>query len=119
MNTTKTIIIAVIMIGLGILIGYFITRQPKTTMVMNHNMSMASMMDSMTLELEGQTGDAFDRAFINGMIVHHEGAVAMAELALKSAKHPEIKTMANAIISAQTSEIVQMKTWLKDWYGEE
>jgi uncharacterized protein (DUF305 family) len=52
------------------------------------------------------------------MIVHHEGAVEMAEAALEHAKHEELKTMANAIISAQTSEIAQMKQWLRDWYNE-
>ena len=51
------------------------------------------------------------------MIVHHEGAVAMAEAALKNAEHQEIKTMATAIISAQTAEIAQMHAWLAEWYG--
>ena len=82
-----------------------------------HTMDMSSMMAEMNANLAGKTGDAFDQAFIEEMIVHHEGAVDMAELALTNAKHPEIKTLANAIISAQNSEIAQMKAWLSSWYG--
>jgi uncharacterized protein (DUF305 family) len=40
----------------------------------------------------------------------------MANAALKNAKHQEIKDLANAIISAQTKEINQMKEWQTNWY---
>lgn len=78
---------------------------------------MSGAMASMTASLEGRTGAAFDRAFIEGMIVHHEGAVAMAEQALQRAEHEELKQMANEIISAQTREIATMQGWLEAWYG--
>jgi uncharacterized protein (DUF305 family) len=79
---------------------------------------MHGAMGDMMMGLEGKTGDEFDKAFLSEMIIHHEGAVDMAEAALKNAKHPEIKQMALAIISAQTSEIQQMKGWLNSWYAE-
>lgn len=79
---------------------------------------MSGAMEGMMTGLEGKTGDAFDQAFLSEMIMHHEGAVEMAEAALKSAKHQEIKDMAQAIISAQTSEITQMKLWQKNWYTQ-
>lgn len=78
---------------------------------------MSGTMASMTASLEGKTGDAFDRAFIEGMIVHHEGAVAMAEQALQRAGHEELKQMASEIISAQTREIATMRGWLESWFG--
>lgn len=84
---------------------------------MNHS-GMQGEMDAMMVALEGKTGDEFDKAFLTEMIMHHEGAVLMAEAALKNAKHEEIKTMANAIISAQTTEITQMQDWQKAWYGK-
>lgn len=87
------------------------------TMMENESMNMRDTMDGMTAGLSGKVGDEFDRAFIAEMIVHHEGAVSMAQAALASAKHQEIKTMAQAIISAQTSEIAQMKEWQKNWYS--
>jgi uncharacterized protein (DUF305 family) len=78
---------------------------------------MAGMMAGMSAELEGKTGDAFDQAFISGMIAHHQGAVEMAELALANAKHQEIKDLANAIIAAQNREIAGMKAWQEAWYS--
>lgn len=81
-------------------------------------MSMADMMASMNAELKGKTGDAFDKAFLSEMIVHHEGAVEMAELALTNAAHQEIKDLATAIISAQNKEIADMKAWGEAWYNQ-
>ncbi len=72
-------------------------------------------MDAMTETLEKKTGDDFDRAFIGLMIEHHEGAVAMAELALKQASHQEIKDLAKNIIEAQKKEIKDMKQWYGAW----
>ena len=63
------------------------------------------------------TGAAFDEMFINMMVPHHQGAVEMAKIALERAEHPEIKEMANAIISSQEGEITQMKDWKQQWYG--
>lgn len=84
---------------------------------MTHGDSMSSSMDMMTNSLKGKTGDEFDKAFLAEMIVHHEGAVEMANLALKQANHQEIKDLSNAIISAQNTEISQMKQWQTTWYN--
>jgi uncharacterized protein (DUF305 family) len=72
-------------------------------------------MDQMTSSLKGKTGDDFDKAFISGMIVHHQGAIDMAILAKQNAKHDEIKKLSDDIVVAQTKEINQMKQWQKDW----
>ena len=91
---------------------------PNGEMMSNgtESMSMADMMQSMNAELQGKTGDAFDQAFLSEMIIHHEGAVEMARLALTNAKHQEIKDLAKAIIAAQNKEIADMKGWMKAWY---
>ncbi len=65
-------------------------------------------------------GDApFDQRFIQAMIPHHVGAIAMAQDALQNAERQEIKDLAQAIISAQEAEIAQMRQWLQEWYGIE
>lgn len=79
----------------------------------------AMTMDEMTEGLDGLKGDAFDKAFIEMMIVHHQGAVDMAELIPANAKHEELKKLGKDIITAQTQEIAMMKQWLKDWGYEE
>lgn len=64
-------------------------------------------------------GSSIDRHFIEQMIPHHDDAIIMAELALIRAKRPEIKTLASAIIDAQTKENDQMRQWYLDWYDQE
>lgn len=59
----------------------------------------------------------FDQRFIEAMIPHHQSAIMMAQDALQNAERPEIKALAQAIITAQEAEIAQMRQWLKDWYG--
>jgi uncharacterized protein (DUF305 family) len=82
------------------------------------NSGMQGQMDSMMQSLNGKTGDAFDQAFLTEMIMHHQGAVVMAEAALQNAKHQEIKDLAKNIISAQNTEIKEMQDWKAAWYGQ-
>jgi uncharacterized protein (DUF305 family) len=58
-----------------------------------------------------------DQHFIVMMIPHHEGAIAMADLALKKSKRPEIKKLAESIKKTQTQEIQQMRSLYQKWYG--
>lgn len=58
------------------------------------------------------TGDP-DVDFRTHMIPHHKGAVAMAQVALKHAKDPATKAMAQKIIDDQEKEITEMQAWLK------
>ena len=59
----------------------------------------------------------FDRAFIDMMVPHHQGAIAMAKQLHKKGEQPALRRMADDIISAQTDEIAQMRKWRKAWYG--
>lgn len=78
-------------------------------------MGMESSMEEMMESMEGKTGDEFDRAFMDAMTVHHQGAIEMAQEALNSSDREEIRKMANDIISAQTKEIEMMRQWKEDW----
>lgn len=89
-------------------------RMPDGTMMENSH-DMSSMMDDMNKALEGKTGDAFDQAFLSEMIVHHEGAVSMAQKVLEVSKNPELVKLANDIITAQNKEIQMMKAWQTAW----
>ena len=61
----------------------------------------------------------FDRQFIDMMVPHHEGAIAMARVAEARGQHAEIKELAAAIVAAQDAEIRRMKAWRKAWYGSD
>lgn len=60
-----------------------------------------------------------DQHFITMMIPHHDGAIAMAELALKRAKRPEIRALAEQIKTSQTAENAQMRRWYRQWFGSD
>lgn len=67
----------------------------------------------------GQMGMGYsDQHFIEIMIPHHDGAIAMADLALSRAKRAEILELAKSIKSSQTSENAQMRAWYRQWYGK-
>ncbi len=100
---------------LGLVLGALITIG-VTIVINNKSHSMEAMMADMTKSLEGKTGDDFDKAFIQEMIVHHQGAISMAGMALVQAKHPEIKILADQIITAQTDEMTKMESWMSEWY---
>jgi uncharacterized protein (DUF305 family) len=85
----------------------------------NAPMGMHGMMQGMTGRLEGKTGDAFDQAFLDDMVIHHQGAVEMAKLAQDNAGHQEIKDLAGRIIEAQNKEIEDMRSWRTYWFGNE
>ncbi|GAA3630537.1 DUF305 domain-containing protein [Streptomyces chitinivorans] len=63
-------------------------------------------------ELEESSGQAFDTAFLEMMIEHHKGAVAMAEDQKENGSHGPAKAMADDIITAQNAEIDAMEKLL-------
>ncbi|MCC7368781.1 MAG: DUF305 domain-containing protein [Chloroflexi bacterium] len=62
-------------------------------------------------------GEEFEKAFLREMIMHHAMAVMMAQPIPERAVHDELKAVGRSIITSQTAEIEQMRTWLRDWYG--
>lgn len=60
----------------------------------------------------------FDRAFIDGMVPHHEGAIEMARAALDAGlTQQELITIAEEVIATQQVEIDQMRDWREEWFG--
>ena len=71
--------------------------------VPEHMMGMDAEMASL------KTAKSFDKAFIDMMIPHHEGAVTMARAELSKGKSAKLKTLAQDIITAQQREIAAMR----------
>ncbi|MEN2740412.1 DUF305 domain-containing protein [Microbacterium sp. X-17] len=64
--------------------------------------------DDMTA-LESATGADASTLFLRQMIVHHQGAIAMATSVLDAGRNSEVAALANAIIAGQTAEIATMQ----------
>ncbi|MEU9353595.1 DUF305 domain-containing protein [Streptomyces griseoloalbus] len=81
---------------------------------MDHSMhgSGGMMTDEEMAELENASGKAFDTAFMEMMIKHHEGAVEMAKTEQADGAYAPAKKMAGQIISSQSAEIEQMNKLL-------
>lgn len=79
------------------------------------NQAMTQMMEaSGRVKLTGEQ----DRDFMLLMIAHHQAAIDMARAQLAHGKHPQLQALARGIISAQQKEILEMRQWLHQWYGE-
>ena len=131
---SKNIVVGVVALVLGLAIGYCCFTQmhasqsatgscammdAKTNQekMMGHSMgSMEHQMMTMTDRMKGKTGDELDKIFLEDMIVHHQGAVDMAQILVKETKRPELQKMGADIIRVQTAEIAQMQTWLNTWF---
>ncbi|MEB3194792.1 MAG: DUF305 domain-containing protein [Cyanobacteriota bacterium] len=79
---------------------------PETTPPMGMGVGMGRM---------GQR--SADAHLITMMIPHHDGAIAMAELALTRARHPELKALAERSKTSQTKENAQRRQWHQQWFG--
>ncbi|MEO7618022.1 MAG: DUF305 domain-containing protein [Candidatus Saccharibacteria bacterium] len=96
----------------GLIIGGLIVSVAANN---NYSHLSSTSMGGMTASMQHKSGDDFDKAFLVGMIEHHEGAVAMAKLAQTQSKHEEVKKLAGEIINAQEKEIDMMQTWQEIW----
>lgn len=78
---------------------------------------MKSMMEMALMGMTPMEGHQMpiERSFLEGMIPHHQDAVAMSELCLKKAARPELKKFCGEVIRVQQKEIKQFQTWLKKY----
>jgi uncharacterized protein (DUF305 family) len=88
--------------------------KPAPTAGSGHSgMDMPGMMSAEQMtSLEGLSGAAFDRMWLQMMIDHHTGAIDMSNTELRDGSNPDAKKMAQAIIANQEAEITQMRGML-------
>lgn len=86
-------------------------KESERTYLNSYNKMIASHQD---MAHETETASDVESAYIEGMVIHHQMAVDMAEAILKTTLHDEIKDMAEDIIEMQREEISQMEEIFND-----
>lgn len=77
---------------------------------MDHGSSMPGMMTHEEMTTLQQAKDAaFDKAFLEMMIKHHQGAIDMSNTELKQGSNADAKKLAQQITDAQQAEITEMQ----------
>jgi len=79
-------------------------------------MEQSGMMKMMPGQMSSMMKMDVDLWFLDNMIPHHQGAIDMANMALKNSEHQEIITLAQSIITSQQKEISMMQQWKAAWY---
>lgn len=70
--------------------------------------------EPMMRELKDLSGESLDRAFLEDMIMHHMGAMMMAQSVQSYVEHEEIEALARSIIDTQSTEIAEMRKMLQE-----
>lgn len=119
MNSTNTVSIVLLSLVGGFILGYLASAvQKQEASGYISQIGMHGAMGSMMMGLQGRTGADLERAFLDEMIVHHQGAIEMAQTLLAGTNRPELIKLGNDIITAQTGEIEMMKRWRTEWFGQ-
>ena len=104
------VLVGVIVVLLVTILGVSLNRNSDDGLFgMRTNDSMGMHHSAGTAKYTGA-----DVMFLQMMIPHHQQAIDISNIALKTSKDSELLALASTIIKAQTAEIVQMKSWLKD-----
>ena len=86
-------------------------------LIMDHEMDMGGMLsDSEFNALENANAAEFDKLFLEKMILHHQGAIQMAQMVVNS-NNSEVRDLGNAIITSQTEQITYMESLLAKYFN--
>ncbi len=99
-------VVVVFILGIGI--GFYFTPEYA---------QMNAAKRSSMVEL-GMADKYFDLRYVNNMIAHHLAAIDMAKQAQEKSSRPEIKELAQIIITTDERGIEQLYTYKKTWYGD-
>ena len=102
-------------------LGYEQAEQPgygaRMAQLVRMGHDMGAMGDGMMSEedmgrLDDATGAEASALFLEQMIMHHEGAIEMAEVEVENGENPDAVALAERIIEDQTNEIAEMQDLL-------
>ena len=102
------------MMGQGMMNGGMMNGGMMNGGMMGPGMMSSGMMSAGTIS---DSNAPFDQRFLDQMIMHHQGAVVSAQMMIADSARPELRDLAQRIITGQQREIDQMRQWRQNWYG--
>jgi len=109
MKTTSLALVSSLLIVTGILgvgVGYYLTPEYKLSMYEKTSMDF------------GRADRLVDLRYINAMIMHHRGAMLLAEQAFVKTERKEIKDLSSDILKNEPGAIAELYEWKKEWYKD-
>jgi len=58
----------------------------------------------------------YDQRFLDEMIMHHQGAVMSARMMIANSSRPELRDLAQRIVTGQQRQLDRMRAWRQQWY---
>ena len=96
----------------GMLDEWGVKFDPHSAHSSDEHMQSGMMSQSEMLELKDSTGTNFERMWLKMMLIHHQGAIEMAESVSGKGKDLKVQSLAKNIISTQQQEIKQIESLL-------
>lgn len=79
------------------------------------SMPMGAMMTGMGRFTADQP---FDAQFLDQMAVHHQGAIMSTKAMIAGSDRPELRALAENILTSQQEQLSQMRAWRAQWYPD-
>jgi uncharacterized protein (DUF305 family) len=78
---------------------------------MDHLQMMGIMDADSAARLLRTAPEQAERAFVNAMILHHQGVTMLFEMAVLHAEHPEIAGLAGMMLEAHHEQLMTLQAW--------
>jgi len=122
----KSILTLFIILIIGYLIGIFTKQNGDIFSIFkNNNKSQIDIIkntkdsiDQITKSAQKETGEIFDKQYLDAMITMYEGSVALSKLGTVAGGRAELRTVAREVSKEDAETLAQLKKWRSEWYPE-
>jgi uncharacterized protein (DUF305 family) len=90
----------------------------ETTMMNDGGMGDTGMGMAGTMMGTFSEDQPFDAQFLDQMSVHHEGAIASTAAMISDSSRPELRGLAEDIVTSQRAQLSQMRAWRDEWHPD-
>ena len=110
LRTPRLVSLAIVPATLALALAAF-AHEPATSapaMAKHHDAASMELHKAMKMPMDAKMPGDVDRDFAAMMTMHHQQALKMADIELRSGKSPELKAMAQKMKDQQTREIAEL-----------